>query len=439
MNVNYYLKDSKKENSAVVAIVRFKGDRFKLAPGVSVKTEFWDPENKRLFYKRGRKPYADAGRANIVLDRFEGDIKRIFEPHILNRTRPTIAEIKTALCDEVEPAPPPTKYFTDYFKQYYENADYKNETWKKYNTTYNWLLKYEKRTGERLTFEAVNIDFYEHFRFWILNKKYRPSKTHTPRNYSINYFGSLIKCIKKVMRETGPESRLKLHTNREATSRYFKTENETADNIYLNTSELLKIHLFTATAANISEITADKRLENRQRKADALNLAKNKFLIGAFTALRVSDFNRLDNLNLATGFISIHPAKGSTKNDPVIIPIHPVIREILAEGFNLSTPISEQKLNKHIKEVARLVGINEPVTTARTEGGKVVERTAAKWEKVSTHTARRSGATNMFLAGIPSISIMKITGHRTETSFLKYIKVSQAENARLLANHAFFK
>ncbi len=34
---------------------------------------------------------------------------------------------------------------------------------------------------------------------------------------------------------------------------------------------------------------------------------------------------------------------------------------------------------------------------------------------------------------------MKITGHRTEKSFMKYIKITQEENARLLAEHAFFQ
>ena len=34
---------------------------------------------------------------------------------------------------------------------------------------------------------------------------------------------------------------------------------------------------------------------------------------------------------------------------------------------------------------------------------------------------------------------MKITGHKTEKSFLKYIKITQEENAQLLAGHAYFK
>ena len=55
-----------------------------------------------------------------------------------------------------------------------------------------------------------------------------------------------------------------------------------------------------------------------------------------------------------------------------------------------------------------------------------------------TYTARRSFATNAYLAGLPPISIMKITGHKTESSFMKYIKISEKENAIQLKGHEFF-
>lgn len=57
---------------------------------------------------------------------------------------------------------------------------------------------------------------------------------------------------------------------------------------------------------------------------------------------------------------------------------------------------------------------------------------------VLSHTARRSFATNAYLAGLPPISIMKITGHKTESSFMKYIKISEKENAIQLKGHEFF-
>lgn len=53
-------------------------------------------------------------------------------------------------------------------------------------------------------------------------------------------------------------------------------------------------------------------------------------------------------------------------------------------------------------------------------------------------TAHRSGATNMYLAGIPTIAIMKITGHKTETEFMKYIKITEEQTALELMNHPYF-
>ena len=74
-----------------------------------------------------------------------------------------------------------------------------------------------------------------------------------------------------------------------------------------------------------------------------------------------------------------------------------------------------------------------------TFGGIRRSATYFKWELITTHTARRSFATNAYLGNVPSISIMKITGHRTEKSFLKYIKISQEDNANKLLSHPFFQ
>jgi hypothetical protein len=44
----------------------------------------------------------------------------------------------------------------------------------------------------------------------------------------------------------------------------------------------------------------------------------------------------------------------------------------------------------------------------------------------------------MYLAGIPTIDIMKISGHKTEKEFLKYINVSKEETAINLSDHPYF-
>ena len=61
-----------------------------------------------------------------------------------------------------------------------------------------------------------------------------------------------------------------------------------------------------------------------------------------------------------------------------------------------------------------------------------------KFNKITTHTARCSFAINDYLAGIPSIILMKNTSHRTEKAFLLYIRISQLENAIKMKKHPFF-
>ncbi|MFZ4058791.1 MAG: tyrosine-type recombinase/integrase [Ferruginibacter sp.] len=51
---------------------------------------------------------------------------------------------------------------------------------------------------------------------------------------------------------------------------------------------------------------------------------------------------------------------------------------------------------------------------------------------VTTHTARRSFCTNMYLMGVPVPTIMSISGHRTQKSFMMYIKATGEEHAQIM-------
>ena len=94
-----------------------------------------------------------------------------------------------------------------------------------------------------------------------------------------------------------------------------------------------------------------------------------------------------------------------------------------------------QTMNKHLKEIGKLAEINGNFLKVRTKGRQRIEQSFEKYELITTHTARRSFATNMFKRGVPSRVIMKITGHRTEKAFSTYIKVSQDENAEMMLSY----
>ena len=115
------------------------------------------------------------------------------------------------------------------------------------------------------------------------------------------------------------------------------------------------------------------------------------------------------------------------------------MRAILNKYQGYLPGLSNQKLNSYIKEVCQLAGISDPVEINKTVGNERLRKVLEKWDLVTSHTARRSFCTNAYLSGIPTHAIRMITGHKTEKSFLKYIKVTDQENAVIMAENPFFK
>ena len=77
----------------------------------------------------------------------------------------------------------------------------------------------------------------------------------------------------------------------------------------------------------------------------------------------------------------------------------------------------------------------------KAELGTVVINGSAvdKGSEISTHTARRSFATNAYLSRTLDVhQIMKCTGHKSESSFLKYLKLNGKDFAMEAADSKFF-
>lgn len=144
-------------------------------------------------------------------------------------------------------------------------------------------------------------------------------------------------------------------------------------------------------------------------------------------------------------FLKIKAQKTQATNDSLLIPLKSKAVEILRRyDFNSPTCSTNSEsamatANETLKIVGMKAKLNTEVLTIRTEGGKMIEQVLKKWQLLSTHTGRRSFATNAWLAGVPWLSIGKITGHKSERSLLKYIKIRQEDNANILKEHSFFK
>lgn len=170
-------------------------------------------------------------------------------------------------------------------------------------------------------------------------------------------------------------------------------------------------------------------------------LSRDLFIIGCFSGLRVSDYKRLSEEDLIEEDNTLMFELRSNKTDTLLtIPIHPIIQEVLSQHQGAPPPLqSEILINRNMKRIGQLAGLDYIERTSRTIGGRRQFNTQPKYQLITTHTARRSFATNAYLTGMDTLDIMSITGHTKESTFLRYIKVTPRERAKRIAKQAFFQ
>lgn len=264
------------------------------------------------------------------------------------------------------------------------------------------------RPRKILNFQDITIDFYNSL------VKYFYSK-----NYSPNSVGKHVKTLKGLMRAAREEG---LHNSTETERKSFKSIREQSHNIYLTEKELKKMYDL--------DLSDDHTLE----------VARDVFLIGCYTAQRYSDYSHIksDNIRLLDNGKKVIELYQQKTGEKVVIPVRHELEAIL-KRYNYSIPKTyEQKINERIKVVGERAGITELVEIEKMQGGFRTKTREPKYKLIVTHTARRSGCTNMYLSGISPIDIMKLSGHKTQTEFLKYLKVSKEETARNLSEHQYF-
>ena len=106
---------------------------------------------------------------------------------------------------------------------------------------------------------------------------------------------------------------------------------------------------------------------------------------------------------------------------------------------NLPHKPTNQKMNEYIKVVAKRANINDFVETRITKGGIREINTSEKHVLVTTHTARRSLATNLVLRGVSPYVVMKVTGHKSMSSFERYVRLQELEAMVELKSLSFFQ
>lgn len=226
-----------------------------------------------------------------------------------------------------------------------------------------------------------------------------------------------------------------VHNNNRATQCFSKKkidEKDKAAEIYLTSAELQALYEMPLTG-----------LQEQVRDI---------FLVGCYTCQRVSDYNNISPDSFTTtakGTPIIRLTQQKTHTEVKIPIMNPNLQAICEKyGYNLPSVV-DVILNRYIKEILKELSETVPslavkVRTKLTmkqrkqedDGRITVERNSKgevmmpRYNCVTTHTARRSGITNMYLTHKYTIlQMMHVSGHKTQKTFMDYIKLSSDEIA----------
>ena len=87
--------------------------------------------------------------------------------------------------------------------------------------------------------------------------------------------------------------------------------------------------------------------------------------------------------------------------------------------------ISNQNLNYYIKELCKLIGIDQLIEIVRFFGKKREVKTYPKHDLIHFHTARKTFVTLSLEKGMSAEEVMTISGHEDYKSFARYVKVTE--------------
>ena len=146
-------------------------------------------------------------------------------------------------------------------------------------------------------------------------------------------------------------------------------------------------------------------------------IIRNQFLAGCYTGARHSDYIAFSNRNIHDNVLKYVSVK---TNHDTVVPVCPALLRIIRENEEqefIGVTFSEVYFNRTMKKICRKVGIDNEMQLY--VEGKM--QTRPKWGFITSHTARRSFATNLYLNGVDIYTISRMCGHTSVDMTKTYI------------------
>ncbi len=398
MKVKFYpeRKSSKTGECALWCYVREYKETLYLNTGQKINPAFWDNDMQRanLRLTRNNVIKGSLKSLNQYLNAFESkifDIERILRGKQPDAGFNTIADAikrqfdkkKVGLFDIYD------EFISIKRKQITTNSISKHERTKKL------LLDYEKDSRERFDFDKITPLFFEKFKIFMMDKTNLIDNT-------VSKHLILFKTFLIWANTNGYTNNLSYKS--------IKAKFEDNEVIFITKDEMDTLY--------------NLKLDNER-----LERVRDVFVFQCLSGQRYSDIENISREDIKGNDIEGYAWHLRTQKTHQIleIPLEYYAPAILAKYIDYPQPlpvISNQKMNKYLKELCEKAGINEPIKIIKYKSGNRIESIKPKFETIGTHTARRTCVSVLSELGVPADVIMSITGHTTYRMMQKYLKVT---------------
>lgn len=365
------------------------------------KCNNWKDDDQKFFnLRKTDKFYEYYNEINAALDDWRAKAIRFFNDCQLSGVPLSVDLVKRFFAGEELNLRPAKRDFWKAYDEFlkYAEKEFKPNTSRMHTSNKNKLQDFETDTGYKLTFNSINLTFFDELKDYILFTK----------EHGYNYLPAITKRLKTFMNWSYER---KYHNNLEY--KKLSASEKKGTIVYLTFDEL-------------------KQLINYPFKSKTLQQISDFFCFGCLTGARYSDLDRLTKDNISGDYLRFRTEK---TNQLVILPItetHKVILNRYSKQFKLLPKYENQSLNRYLKKACEEAGITASTEYLDFKGNNIVKKHVPKYKLITSHAARKTFVCQNHSKGMDIPTIMACTGITDIVTIRSYLEVSTDTIAKQL-------
>lgn len=399
MNYTFQLKEPKSKDSTLIYfVVYFKEEskKFKYSTGEKIKPDEWDFNYKRPILKGASKSKLSST-INLQLNRYSDLFLETFG--LYQRINETLTSVilKKVFDEGFKKTVKGKNIFFEAYDTFVEEKkkgkEWSEATIKRYKNIKNILEDFETKRKYKLTFSKINHAFHREFTSYCMD-----DLKHINNTYARNL--GLFK-----------------------TFMFWAMKNKyTFNNTFM---EFKKVERVLTNQIALSLEDLQKLLEHEFESAK-LEKVRDVFVFACVTGMRFGELSLISESNVTDSEILLKEDKDTNKPSRSI-PLTSISKLILIK-YDYKLPlIANQKQNEYIKEVFKELDYKQMVQRITTRGKENIKEDIEFYNRISTHTARRTFITMMKRQGKSDKLIAKITGHTDMKTLNQYYQVDDEQ------------